>query len=105
MSREDFAACTPDEFQVTYDAWYRNEEVRMQRSWEVGRFVAAITLQPYSKKPVRPTDLIRFPWEKDSGDGAAAPKGTSTLDRAQEVAGRLGVTLLGDGCGSKKDPA
>ena len=90
MSREDFALCTPDEFQGIYDAWFRREEMEMQRSWEVGRFVAAISLQPYSKRPIRPTDLIRFPWEKDGGDGAAAMKGASTEERAREVAEKLG---------------
>lgn len=90
MSREDFALCTPDEFQEIYDAWYKREEVEMQRDWEVGRFVAALALQPYSKKPVRPADLIRFPWEKkDSGTSAAAPKGVSTLERAKEILGRV----------------
>ena len=90
MSREDFALCTPDEFQAVYDSWYMREEMEMRRSWEVGRFVAAITLQPYSKKPIRPTDLIIFPWEKkESGKGAAAPKGVSTAERAKEILGRM----------------
>lgn len=96
MSREDFALCTPDEFQAIYDAWYRREEIEMRRSWEVGRFVAAIAVQPYSKKPVKPTDRILFPWEekeKDNGDGAAVTKGTSSEERVKELVGRMKRTV------------
>lgn len=94
MSREDFALCTPDEFQAIYDAWYRREEMEMQRSWEVGRFVAAIAVQPYSKKQVKTTDLILFPWEKkDNGYGAAVSKGTSSEERVKELMGRMNKTV------------
>lgn len=86
MSREDFAACTPDEFKAIYDAWYHRDEALMHRSWEVGRFAAAVTLQPYSNKPIKPKSIFRFPWEKES---AGCVKGTSTRKRAQEIAGRL----------------
>lgn len=90
MSREDFALCTPDEFKAIYDAWYQRDEVEMQRSWEVGRFVAAVMVQPYSKKQVRPADLAQFPWEKkDSGGGAAATKGTSSEERVKELMERM----------------
>lgn len=108
MSREDFALCTPDEFQAIYDSWFSREEVEMHRSWEIGRFVAAIGLQPYSKTPIRPTAVYKFPWEEDSGEDAAAPKGISTPERAQEMAermGKMGANLWGDGSGSRKDPA
>ena len=89
MSREDFIVCTPDEFQAIYDAWFKREEIQMQQRWETARFVAATSLQPYSKKPISPTSLIRFPWEKDNGDGAAVPKGTSSKKRAMELLERI----------------
>ncbi len=89
MSREDFIVCTPDEFQAIYDAWFKREEIQMQQRWETARFVAATSLQPYSKKPISPTSLIRFPWEKDNGNGAAVPKGTSSKKRATELLERV----------------
>lgn len=92
MSREDFAVCTPAEFQAVYDAWFKSEEIRMRQRWEVGRFVAATSLRPYSKKPISPQDLVRFPWEEDNGDGAAAPKGTSSKERAMELLERMKET-------------
>lgn len=87
MSREDFARCTPDEFQAIHDAWYNLEESHMRRLWEVGRMVAAFSLQPYSKKPVRSMDLCVFPWEKD--EKTSASTGTSSEERAREILARL----------------
>ena len=90
MSREDFALCTPDEFKAIYDVWFRREEMEMQRSWEVGRFVATVMAQPYSKKPLRPADLAQFPWEKkDNGAGAAVTKGASSEERVKELMERM----------------
>ena len=98
MSREDFACSTPDEFQAVYDAWFHHEESEMQRSWEVGRFVAAALLQPYSKKAMKPADLIVFPWEKTERHSAGV-KGTSNEERAKVVLAKLeksGLLLTSD---------
>lgn len=89
MSREDFAVCTPAEFQAIYDAWFKREEIQMKQRWEVGRFVAAICVQPYSAKPILPQSIYRFPWEEVNGDGAAVPKGTSSKERAMELLERV----------------
>ena len=85
MSLDDFCRCTPGAFRSVYDAWYINQEVLMHRDWEVGRYIAMMAVQPYTKKALKPTDLIIFPWEKTDGDDAAVPKGTSSKAKMEEL--------------------
>lgn len=85
MDLESFRQCTPGEFRAVYDSWFGHQEMLMHHDWEVGRFIAATVVQPYSKKPLKPTDLIRFPWEKDDGHDAAVPKGTSSKEKMNEL--------------------
>lgn len=85
MSLEDFCRCTPGVFRAVYDAWFAHQEMLMHRDWEVGRFVAMMAVQPYSKKALKPTDLITFPWDQTNGDGAAVPKGTSSKEKMEEL--------------------
>lgn len=64
MSLEDFERCTPFEFYSITEQWEQEKERRMQDDWERARFQAAVSIQPYSKKPIKPTDIIKFPWEQ-----------------------------------------
>jgi len=64
MSREDFLRSTPDEFNVIAEAWNNNNVQRCRSGWEQARFIAQFVLMPYSKKTLKPTDLIVFEWEK-----------------------------------------
>lgn len=85
MGLDDFCRCTPGEFRAVYDSWFSHQEMRVRHDWEVGRFVATTAVQPYSKKPLRPTDLIHFPWEKTYGTDATVPKGTSSKEKMMEL--------------------
>lgn len=85
MGLDDFCGLTPGEFRAVYDSWFGHQEMLMHRDWEVGRFVATMAVQPYSSKPVKPTDLIAFPWENNSGNGATVPKGTSSKEKMEEL--------------------
>lgn len=49
------------------------------------RFLVTAMLQPYSKKTLKATDIVRFPWDKD----AEVPKGTSSRERMEEVRKRI----------------
>ena len=44
------------------------EERAYRVSWEQARWVAAMVIQPHTKKSVKPTDLARFPWERAGGE-------------------------------------
>jgi len=66
---EDFSRCTPSEF---YEVWraYVSREERLERvAWERTRMAALTSLQPWSKKRLEATDVMKFPWdERGSGD-------------------------------------
>lgn len=32
--------------------------------WNVARWQAAVSLSPYSKRPIKPTDLVKFDWDE-----------------------------------------
>jgi hypothetical protein len=48
------------------DGFYELEQLRQQQEWERTRWLAAVMLSPHAKKgkTIKPTDLIKFDWEK-----------------------------------------
>lgn len=64
MSMQDFERCTPSEFKATFDAWNGGRERLERGEWERVRMSCLCSLQPYSKKKLRPADIMEFPWEK-----------------------------------------
>lgn len=50
------------------------------------RFLATAILQSYSKKTLKATDIVRFPWDEKKEE---VPKGTSSRERMEEVRKRL----------------
>lgn len=60
----------------------------MRDAWERTRFLATAMLQPYSKRQLRPTDVLRFEWDSHEPDVAPKP---STRERFEEMANRIGL--------------
>lgn len=60
----------------------------MRDGWERTRFLATAMLQPYSKRQLRPVDILQFAW--DHGEPQAERK-PSTKARFEELATRLGL--------------
>lgn len=86
MNREDFCACTPSQFRETFIRWQEREQEKEKAGWEQTRVLAAMMLQPFSKKAVKPTDVLRFPWdsERKVQEGMR-----STRERMEEVRKRM----------------
>lgn len=59
-------ACVPMKFQAIWDAWKEHNEALTRERWEQTRFTAWAMLQPYSKKRLRPRDVMEFEWDKSS---------------------------------------
>jgi hypothetical protein len=66
MRLNDFEQCTPFEFSAIAKAWHDNEERHERGEWERSRMQCMCMLQPYSKKQLKPHDVMRFSW--DGGD-------------------------------------
>lgn len=86
MSLEDFERCTPLEFNEVMLQWRENQERIARAAWDQTRFLATAMLQPYSKKTLKATDIVRFPWDEKKEE---VPKGTSSRERMEEVRKRL----------------
>lgn len=90
MSLSDFERCTPSEFSAVAGRWRDRQDGLARREWERTRFLAAVSLQPYSRKPVRPEDVARFPWDEGNSTSGGAPQGPpSTRERMEEIAARV----------------
>lgn len=48
--------------------------------WERARMMCMCILQPYSKKPLSPADIIKLPW-----DGDAAESGNTTTTQQEDM--------------------
>ena len=86
MSLEDFERCTPYEFNEVMLQWRENQERIVRTTWDQTRFLATVMLQPYSKKTLKATDIVLFPWEEKKEE---VPKGTSSRERMEEVRKRI----------------
>ena len=87
MSREDFERCTPFEFTEVMQQWRENQERIDRTTWDQTRFLATAMLQPYSRKALKATDVVKFTWDDKTEE---APKGTSSRERMEEVRKRIG---------------
>ena len=64
MSYDDFCRCTPCEFKCVFDAWQRHHELMRQEDRERVRMMCLCMLQPYSKRRLKASDVMSFPWER-----------------------------------------
>lgn len=89
MSLDDFARLSPRQFDMAYGQWHTTH---VREPWEMARFMACCTLQPYSKRALKARDVCRFSWDDEDKDTAAArtPHGESTRQRWEEMMGRCG---------------
>ena len=87
MSLEDFERCTPIEFTEVMRQWRENQERIDRTTWDQTRFLATAMLQPYSRKALKATDVVKFTWDYKTEE---APKGTSSRERMEEVRKRIG---------------
>ncbi len=95
LSFNDFCALTPEEFRHIYKAYSEERTAQYQDGWERMRMLAAITIQPYSKKTITPHGLLSFPWDRRK----PVPKPTEAtpvvskedaLRRFEELLGKMG---------------
>lgn len=64
MSFNDFILLTPFEFQAVIDARTRHDEQLRRDIWESARMQAAISVSPFSRRPVSPARIMPLPWDK-----------------------------------------
>lgn len=85
MSLADFYSMTPEEFRQAHGAWLEVEESRMRGGWEMARTLSAFILQPWSKKRLKPSDVLKFPWDTAAQTERKSPPARSTEGRFLKV--------------------
>ena len=85
MGLADFCSMTPEEFRQAHRAWMETEESRMRSGWEMARTLSAFILQPWSKKRLQPSDVLKFPWDSAARTERKSPPARSTEGRFLKV--------------------
>lgn len=75
-----------------------NLEYYERPEWERTRFLAYCNIQKSSTKKIKPTDLITFPWEKESDNteeinGNSEPLSKEDIQRLKEQSKIISQTL------------
>jgi hypothetical protein len=68
MNVDDFYDMLPREFWNKVDGFYELENMRQRSDWERTRWSTCLLLniQLPKNKNIKPTDLIKFEWEKEA---------------------------------------
>ena len=77
MSLGDVYSLMVEELLAMYEAWAEQEETDRRTAWEQTRFLALCALTPYSKKRLRPEDVVHFPWEEKKKRQSSAQRATA----------------------------
>lgn len=89
MTYDELMHLTPRVFSNKVQGWTRQQSMMMQDQWERARWMVSTTISPHLKKPIKPTDLVKFNWEKKP---KVTPKSVNFGELLTE-ASSLGITL------------
>lgn len=78
---------TPEEPELMIEAWQQMRTDESRQSWEQTRFLALCALMPYSKKRLKPTDIVVFEWEKETLERRA---NKTTREDVERIMARFG---------------
>jgi len=79
LTEEAFNEITPRYFMLRLKGLRAAQQQAYRNEWERTRWLAVFMVMPYSKKRLKPTDLMRFPWEQKI---AASVKDIITANKA-----------------------
>ncbi len=72
----------PYELQIICESLH----LRTKDSWEQSRLIAYLIAQTNSKKKLKPTDVIKFPWENDKSETQATKQNKPlTLEDVEQI--------------------
>ncbi|MGM9796553.1 MAG: hypothetical protein ACI3ZY_03045 [Parabacteroides sp.] len=85
MSLGDTYSLTMDELLVIYEQWKDLHEREERARWERMRMLAQCMLMPHSKKPLKATDIFKFPWDSSKEEAKKATR--ADFERMAEMFG------------------
>lgn len=63
LSVDDFRMMTLPQFRKAYDMWAEDRELSMRLPYEVMRLQVCMTLQPFVKGKLVPSEILPLPWD------------------------------------------
>ena len=76
LTTTEFGNMLPRTFHNLQEGRTRLYEHQEQLSWERARWMACSIINPHVKKNLKPTDLVRFPWDTKKQKGEQEPTET-----------------------------
>ena len=64
LTSEDFWNSTPREFNNRIEGFLELQQFNQRMEWERCRWATCLIIQPNVTKRLKPTDLIKFDWDK-----------------------------------------
>lgn len=66
MTKSDFHEFTPREFFNALKGFRKMQDAESRERYVLARFTAWASMRPHMKNSFKETDLIEFPWEKET---------------------------------------
>ncbi|KAA6344045.1 hypothetical protein EZS27_008302 [termite gut metagenome] len=66
---------------------------RNKNSWEQTRFISYVATQTNSSKKIKPTDIIKFSWDKDNNTDKDINISKQDIERLKTKASMIAKTL------------
>ena len=85
MTYGDFCNLTPGQFGEVCKAYNEASEHDYRNGWEMARANAAICVQPHCRKTIRPTDVLRLPWDEEHSPQPIRMSKEEQLKRMEEL--------------------
>jgi len=79
----EFNELSPYELSIIIQGYDDREQQKYQQEWERVRWLACMSIIPHAKqgKRIKPTDLVKFPWEVEDAKAPSKEKIKAMLDR------------------------
>lgn len=66
LTFDDFCLLTPFEFGEVVEAVHEREKDRQREAWEQLRVLGTLSVSPWAKGNLKPSDVLPLPWDKKS---------------------------------------
>lgn len=93
LSYDDFCRLTVEEFESVCKAYTDQQKAKDRADWERIRILAAINVQPHTKKKITPQRLLPFPWDKKTSRESDNLTFEERKKRCKEAIARMGETF------------
>ena len=85
MGLDDFCRLDADEFRSVCESWHAQKDTESREAWYRMRWLATLTLQPYSKRKLKPEQVLKLPWEEPTPDPSLKRREAKPVTKAESL--------------------